>query len=411
MFQFFQNNTQANFIKERRNIVSAQGRHLLNEPRPLSPERRHFLLICLRWAVLLCFIFSQNLSAQQPKSSNIVPNPGFERWAGPPVGWSYRGAYFGQVMKYWFSVTTSSPDAYGPSVRVPRDWADKGFGNQQPHGGKSMAGLTLFGCTNGKPHCREYIEIQLAEPLVVGQAYAFECWVAHLPKSLQINNIGAFLSETRVERKTDEIVLLEPQVRAKSVLAAPDGKWVKVSGQFKAENEAEYLLIGNFYDDANTENLAYRDDCFNYAYYYVDDVSLKKIPPFLPVPVKSDDLSRQPLEAGATIRLKNIYFEFDKDELMPRSFVELNKLLKIMQDNPRMIIEIAGHTDDLGNDAYNLDLSRRRAKSVMQFLLENKIPATRLRSRGEGEAKPVATNTTDEGRAQNRRVEFLVVKK
>lgn len=274
-----------------------------------------------------------------------------------------------------------------------------------------MAGLTLFGCINGKPHCREYIEIQLAEPLVVGQTYYFECWVTHLAKSLQINNIGAFLSETRVERKTDEILLLEPQVRAKSLLAAPDGKWVKVSGQFKADNEAEYLLIGNFNDDATTENKAYRDDCFNYAYYYVDDVLLKKVPPFLPVPVKPDDLSRQPIEAGATIRLKNIYFEFDKAELMPRSFVELNKLLKIMQDNPRLVIEIAGHTDDLGNDSYNLDLSRRRAKSVMQFLLESKIPAARLRSRGEGEAKPVATNATDEGRAQNRRVEFVVLKK
>lgn len=411
MFQFFRNNMIGAFVEQARNNLPllccrslAQTHLSLSENRRLSSIRYH-------WLLLLLSVFPTILAAQQPKSSNIVPNPGFERWAGPPVGWSYRGAYFGQVMKYWFSATTSSPDAYGPNVRVPRDWAEKGFGNQKPHGGKSMAGLTVFGCTNGKPHCREYIEIQLAEPLVVGQAYAFECWVSHLDKSLQINNIGAFLSENRIERKTDEILLLEPQVRAKNLLEAPDGKWVKIVGQFKAENEAEYLLIGNFYDDAKTESKSYRDDCFNYAYYYVDDVSLKKIPPFLPVPIKSDDLSRQPLEAGATIRLKNIYFEFDKDELMPRSFVELNKLLKILQDNPRMVIEIAGHTDDLGNDAYNLDLSRRRAKSVMQFLLENKIPATRLRSRGEGEAKPVATNTTDEGRAQNRRVEFMVLKK
>lgn len=399
------------FVEQARNNLPLLCCRSLAQAHLSLSENRRSSSVCYRWLLLLLSVFPTILAAQQPKSSNIVPNPGFERWAGPPVGWSYRGAYFGQVMKYWFSVTTSSPDAYGPNVRVPRDWAEKGFGDQKPHGGKSMAGLTLFGCTNGKPHCREYIEIQLAEPLVVGQSYAFECWVSHLAKSLQINNIGAFLSENRIERKTDEILLLEPQVRAKNLLEAPDGKWVKIMGQFKAENEAEYLLIGNFYDDAKTESKAYRDDCFNYAYYYVDDVSLKKIPPFLPVPIKSDDLSRQPLEAGATIRLKNIYFEFDKDELMPRSFVELNKLLKILQDNPRMVIEIAGHTDDLGNDAYNLDLSRRRAKSVMQFLLENKIPATRLRSRGEGEAKPVATNATDEGRAQNRRVEFVVLKK
>ena len=357
------------------------------------------------------FMAANILSAQTSTVLNIIPNPGFERWAGPPIGWSYRGAYFGQVMKYWFSVTTSSPDAYGPGVRVPPEWAEKGFGDQKPHGGKSMVGLTLYGCVNGKPHCREYIEIQMAEPLVVGQTYYFECWVTHLKKSLQINNIGAYLSEQRFERKTDEILSLTPQVRAKNIVAAPDGKWVKVSGQFKAENEAEYLLIGNFSDDANTESKSWRDDCFNYAYYYVDDVLLKKVPPFLAVPVKPDDLSKQPLEAGKTIALKNIYFEFDKDELMPRSYVELNKLLKIMQEHPGMIIEIAGHTDDLGNDAYNLDLSRRRARAVLQFLLENKITAARLRSRGEGEANPIATNATDEGRAQNRRVEFLVLKK
>ncbi len=343
--------------------------------------------------------------------SNIVPNPGFERYVGPPVGWSYRGAYFGQVVKYWFSATTASPDVYGPGVKVPRDWAEKGFGEARPHGGKAMAGLTMFGCTNGKPHCREFVEIQLAEPLVTGQTYYVEFWVTHLEKSLQINNIGAFFSEQRIENKTDQPIVTEPNMSAKELVVAPDGKWVKVSGHFKAVNEAEYLLIGNFHDDANTLNLAYRDDCFNYAYYYIDDVVVRKAPPYLTVPVKADDLTRQTFEPGKTIRLKNIYFEFDKDELMPRSFVELNKLLDILRDNPQMVIEIVGHTDSLGEDGYNLDLSRRRSKSVVGFLLENQIAASRLRYHGEGEREPMATNDTDEGRAQNRRVEFVVVKK
>jgi outer membrane protein OmpA-like peptidoglycan-associated protein len=82
-----------------------------------------------------------------------------------------------------------------------------------------------------------------------------------------------------------------------------------------------------------------------------------------------------------------------------------------MQDNPRLVIEIMGHTDALGEDDYNLDLSRRRAESVLQFLFENKISKSRLRSHGEGEGKPIASNETDEGRAQNRRVEFIVIKK
>lgn len=359
-------------------------------------------------AILFLAIYSLNA---QKSLSNIVPNPGFERFSNAPIGWSYKGAFFGEVVKYWFSATTASPDIYGPEVHVPMDWAEKGFGKQKPRTGKHMAGLTLFGCTNGKPHCREFVEIQLAEPLVIGQAYYVEFWVSHLEKSLQINNLGAYFSISEIKRLTDELLVREAQVIAKDIVPAPNGKWVKVSGQFVAKYEAEYVVIGNFKDDFNTLSVAPREDCFNYAYYYLDDVLVKKIPPFKPVPVKSDDLSKQTLEPGKIIQLKNIYFEFDKDELMPRSFVELNKLLKIMRDHPKLVIEIMGHTDALGEDAYNLDLSRRRAESVLGFLLENKVSKNRLRSHGEGEAKPIASNETEEGRAQNRRVEFIVVKK
>lgn len=363
------------------------------------------------FAFCFLFIFGISLSISAQKSSaNIVPNPGFERFSSAPIGWSYKGAYFGEVVKYWFSATTASPDIYGPGVHVPMDWAQKGFGQQKPRSGKCMAGLTLFGCTNGKPHCREYVEIQLSEPLVIGQAYHVEFWVTHLPKSLQINNLGAYFTISEIKRTTDEILIREAQVSAKDIVPAA-GKWVKVSGQFVAKYEAEHIVIGNFSDDFNTLSVAHSEDCFNYAYYYLDDVLVKKIPPFLPVPIKPDDLTLQKLEPGKSIALKNIYFEFDKDELMPRSYVELNKLLKVMRNNPKMSIEIAGHTDALGDDDYNLDLSRRRAESVVKFLISNKVGKSRLRAKGEGESKPIATNETEEGRAQNRRVEFVVIKK
>jgi outer membrane protein OmpA-like peptidoglycan-associated protein len=363
----------------------------------------------LQW--LLAFMLVVTALQAQKTVVNIVPNPGFERFSGAPIGWSYKGSYFGEVVKYWFSATTASPDVYGQGVHVPMDWAEKGFGAQKARNGKSMAGLTLFGCTNGKPHCREYIEIQLSEPLVIGQAYYVEFWTTHLSKSLQINNLGAYFSVSEIKRSTDEILIREAQVKAQDIVAAPGGKWVKVSGQFVAKYEAEFILIGNFSDDTNTLSAAPKEDSYNYAYYYIDDVLVKKIPPFRPIPIKPDDLTKQSLEVGKTIQLKHIYFEFDKDELMPRSFVELNKLLKIMRENPKLSIEIAGHTDSWGDDAYNIDLSRRRALAVENFLLEHKINKNRLHSHGEGEARPIATNDTDEGRAQNRRVEFMVTKR
>ena len=343
---------------------------------------------------------------------NIIPNPGFERFGNVPIGWTYKGADFGRVVKYWFSATTASPDIYGEGVRVPRDWADKGFGKQKPRTGKAMAGITLYGCVNGKPHCREYIEIQMAEPLVVDQAYELSYWVYPMDKSMFINNLGGYFSVKPIERKTDEILVRDVQVQM-STIVKPEAKdkWIKVSGKFKATYEAEHLIIGNFNDDNNTLAEPNGTDGYNYAYYYVDDVSLRKIPPYITPPVKDDDLTKQTLEAGKTILLKNIYFEFSKDELMPRSYVELHKLLKIMKENPKMSIEITGHTDSIGSDQYNLNLSVKRAAAVVSFLKSEGIAAKRLSAHGAGESKPIAPNDTDEGRAENRRVEFLILKK
>ncbi len=356
------------------------------------------------------WLLALSASHAQPlkDGDNIVPNPGFERFVAPPVGWSYRGSFFGQVVKYWFSPTTASPDVYGPGVKVPQDWAEKGFGKQGPRSGRSMAGLTLWGCTNGKPHCREYVSVQLAEPLVPGQGYYIEFWVTPLPRSLRINRIGAFLSEERIERKTDEQLTFMPQFFAKEIVQPAEGSWVKLSSQFIAENEAEYLIIGNFFTDEQTKTQSVHPQSFNYAYYYLDDVLLKKIPPFKPVPIKPDDITRQSLEPGKAIQLKHIYFEFDKYELMPRSYVELNKLLKILTENPNIHITIVGHTDSIGSERYNLWLSRKRAQAVWQFLVDSGIAPERLRYRGEGKAKPIASNLTESGRFQNRRVEFVI---
>lgn len=361
---------------------------------------------------LLLFLLPVALFAQgKPATvSNLVPNPGFERFVGAPIGWSYRGAYFGQVVKYWFSATTASPDVYGPGVTVPADWREKGFGNERAHWGKAMAGLTLYGCTNGKPHCREYIEIQLAEPLVIGQTYLVEFWVQPLERSLRINNIGAWFSESRIEHKTDFFINEKAHVKAAQIVDAKSYTWTKISGLFKADKEYEYLLLGNFDKDEDTR--AKRpavSEPHNYGYYYIDDVLVKKAPPYLTVPVKPDDLTRQTFVPGKVFTLKNIYFEFDKDELMPRSFVELNKLLQVLRSQPGLSIEVVGHTDNIGDDQYNLELSRRRAAAVVNFLIENKIARNRLRSNGHGESKPVADNNSDAGRAQNRRVEFVVL--
>lgn len=123
------------------------------------------------------------------------------------------------------------------------------------------------------------------------------------------------------------------------------------------------------------------------------------------------DLYLVPIEVGESIRLNNIFFNYKDYTLREDSYAELNRLVKLMKEQPRLVVEISGHTDSIGSDAYNLNLSRLRAKSVADYLISQGIEPHRLEVRGYGSKFPVATNETEEGRQLNRRVEFKVIKK
>ena len=121
------------------------------------------------------------------------------------------------------------------------------------------------------------------------------------------------------------------------------------------------------------------------------------------------DLFLSPIEKGEVIRLNNIFFEFNKADLKEESFSELDRLVEILMGNKKLKIEIGGHTDDKGSDAYNVKLSKDRAASVVTYLVSKGISAGRLTSKGYGESKPVVANDSDENRAFNRRVEFKIL--
>ncbi|GAA5025218.1 hypothetical protein GCM10011506_09520 [Marivirga lumbricoides] len=125
----------------------------------------------------------------------------------------------------------------------------------------------------------------------------------------------------------------------------------------------------------------------------------------------SKDLYLDPIEVGVTVIIKNIYFNFDKTDLTKESYPELDRLTNLMETNPGITIEIAGHTDDKGSDDYNMTLSDGRANSVMQYLLQKGIRSDRMVAKGYGETDPISTNYTDEGRAENRRVVFTILSK
>jgi OmpA-OmpF porin, OOP family len=117
------------------------------------------------------------------------------------------------------------------------------------------------------------------------------------------------------------------------------------------------------------------------------------------------------VQENAVITLNNVFFDFDKETLKPESFPELNRVAKLMKEKSTLQIEIAGHTDATGPEAYNLGLSERRAKSVMTYLVEKgEVEKGNITVVFFGEGKPLDTNETKEGRKKNRRVEFKILK-
>ncbi|HEY5536708.1 MAG TPA: OmpA family protein [Ignavibacteria bacterium] len=119
----------------------------------------------------------------------------------------------------------------------------------------------------------------------------------------------------------------------------------------------------------------------------------------------------KPIEIGEVVRLNNIFFDFNKSTLRPESYQELDRVVKLLKENLKIEIEISGHTDNVGTDDYNLNLSNERASSVVAYIVSKGISQNRITAKGYGKTNPVATNDTEEGRQLNRRVEFKIIKK
>lgn len=121
------------------------------------------------------------------------------------------------------------------------------------------------------------------------------------------------------------------------------------------------------------------------------------------------DIALKPIEKGAKVVLNNIFFETGKSILSPQSKVELQRAIDLMRANPSMVIEVGGHTDNVGDDLLNMKLSHDRAKSVRDYLVNGGIESVRVQAKGYGELNPIATNETDEGKQANRRTEFVIL--
>ncbi len=121
------------------------------------------------------------------------------------------------------------------------------------------------------------------------------------------------------------------------------------------------------------------------------------------------DILLNKITRGESVNLNNIFFDFDTFALREKSKTELKKIIAFLNAYPEIKIEMEGHTDNVGSAQYNLELSRSRALSVYEYLMENGVADNRVYYKGYGMEKPIATNTTEEGRQQNRRIAFKIL--
>lgn len=176
----------------------------------------------------------------------------------------------------------------------------------------------------------------------------------------------------------------------------------QVMNRVRTDADGEYLItlpVGNDYVfNVNKQGYLFFSDRFLVQGTTADSTYKK-------------DIALQPIEANASIVLNNVFFDVNKSDLKPESYIELDKLIQFMNDNPNVTIEISGHTDNAGKPADNKLLSENRAKRVVAYLQYKFISPKRLSFAGYGETKPVADNNTEAGRAKNRRTEIRITGK
>jgi OmpA-OmpF porin, OOP family len=158
----------------------------------------------------------------------------------------------------------------------------------------------------------------------------------------------------------------------------------------------DVIATAKGYEEAEEIMVVTCDTCANYGY------AIRLAP--------ADSVFRA-LQAGQAVRLDQVFFDQSSYHMRPESYDELNKLVKTLQTQPTLAIEIAGHTDNVGDRRLNQLLSENRAKVVANYLIRQGVAERRLRYNGYGDSRPAAPNDAEENRRKNRRVEFVVLGK
>lgn len=379
-------------------------------------------------------------------AQNLVINGGFERNSPKTAGvWQLRpqpcdfapsAAVVNTSAQGWQTFEVQTPDL------LVWDSLTKCPAFPPPHRGQRMLGLIMYHPFQDGQFSFDYHELvqgTLAKPLIKGETYRVSFWVLadetlgikHLAqvygrsssiRPVFCGNFGFYFSDSPINVKENFMVsqlnfAVKPQINLESILDTR-GVWRKITLAFTADRSGyKYFLFGNFFSDAVTrinmgddERMALEDknqtpdfwkSTKRIGYYLFDDFSIVQDP---------QARMEQALLVDKNYTLQDaILFDSGKPELRSGSEQSIFDLARLLQRNPGTQVEIEGHTDAEGDAASNQQLSEARAKSVYDALIIKGVAATQIRWKGYGEQKPIASNDTESGRQQNRRVTCRVL--
>ena len=249
------------------------------------------------------------MSAQQ----NLVPNGSFEDTLGCPASFDELNK-----AKYWYNPTLGSPDYFNAcnsslnTVSVPFN----GGGNQYAKSGIAYSGFSVGFDTNGTfNNYREYIQIKLYSKLIASKKYKLKFYVNRADSFfVSLKNIGAYLSQNSISCNCTSTLFYSPQISYEYFISDANN-WTLIEGDFFSNGTEEYLTIGYFKDNNHDDTLMLRSEYDNYAYYYIDDVSLSA----------SESVIDLPNIFSPNGDGTNDVFYFDTEEINPVGLTIINR--------------------------------------------------------------------------------------
>lgn len=361
------------------------------------------------------------ISCQYSSSQNLIPDSSFENNKFVPTNFSEISASNSWNKPSWGTSDLFCKCATKKKVVSLVNTPENLMGYQYPHSGTCYGGFFAF--SHGE--YREYLQSFLTAPLKKDKYYLLTMHLSLADYSrATVDQLGiCFLTNNVMYPNSNVITNLNPvYANIENEIGKDTVKWHSINITYKAAGGEVYLLIGSF--DINKirstkvkapkevktriNQRTERD-----AYYYIDDVSLIEIKSYF----EKDSIStcnqilQDSVSNKTTLVLKNILFETNNAILLPLSYSDLNILADYLIKNPTVNIEVSGHTDNIGSENHNKILSEKRAKAIVNYLTAKSIKMSQITYKGYGSLRPIATNETEEGKSQNRRVEFTIIEK